>query len=146
MILYEYDDNGWYVGWIDTDNPPPFPSTRGKTSTSYCPIEPSYARFVNNYWIEDKSRAEAEGRRLLVSRAITSVQAILDAQAQAWGYDDIKSAATYIGDPDPKFNAEGLALRNWRSATWSTVRDNQDLISTIEQLLQVIPPPPSRPN
>lgn len=30
-------------------------------------------------------------------------------------YDDIVSAASYAGDKNPKFNAEGTAARDWRS-------------------------------
>lgn len=31
------------------------------------------------------------------------------------GYDDIVSAASYAGDKNSKFNAEGTAARDWRS-------------------------------
>lgn len=32
-----------------------------------------------------------------------------------YGYDSIISAASYAGDKNPKFNAEGLAAKSWRS-------------------------------
>lgn len=40
----------------------------------------------------------------------------LDAYVQAtYGYDSIVSAASYAGDKNPKFNAEGTAAKAWRS-------------------------------
>ena len=32
-----------------------------------------------------------------------------------YGYDNIVSAASYAGDKNPKFSAEGTAARDWRS-------------------------------
>jgi hypothetical protein len=53
-----------------------------------------------------------------------AVQAHLDAQARALGYDDIKSAVTYAEEPAvPKFQAEGQALRAWRSHVWAACID-----------------------
>ena len=50
----------------------------------------------------------------------SGVQAHLDAAAQALGYDDIKTAVTYADEPAvPKFQAEGQALRAWRSLVWA---------------------------
>ena len=49
---------------------------------------------------------------------VNAVQQHLDNKAKEYRYDDIKSAVGYVGDPDPVFNAEGTAFRNWRSAVW----------------------------
>jgi len=47
------------------------------------------------------------------------VQQHLDATAKSYGYDDIKSAVTYADEPAvPRFQAEGLAFRAWRSLCW----------------------------
>lgn len=49
-----------------------------------------------------------------------AVQAHLDGQAQALNYDDIRTAVTYADEPAvPKFQAEGQALRAWRSVVWA---------------------------
>lgn len=49
-----------------------------------------------------------------------AVQQRMDAQAQALGYDDIKTAVTYAEEPAvPEFQAQGAALRAWRSLTWA---------------------------
>ena len=48
-----------------------------------------------------------------------AVQLHMDLAAKAAGYDDIKSAVTYAEEPSvPKFQAEGQALRAWRSLVW----------------------------
>lgn len=48
------------------------------------------------------------------------VQAQLDAVARAYGYDGISSAVSYADEPAvPKFQAEGQALRAWRSLVWA---------------------------
>lgn len=50
-----------------------------------------------------------------------AVQAMLDSVAQAHGYDDIVSAASYAGvDAVPAYQAEGAAMAAWRSNVWAT--------------------------
>jgi hypothetical protein len=75
---------------------------------------------------------------------IMLIQVRLDTLAQSWGYDDIKSGCTYAGDPYARFNAEGTAMRNWRSATWAAVDQHQDATS-VEELFTFLPPIPERP-
>ena len=51
---------------------------------------------------------------------VAAIQAHLDAQAQAMGYDNIATAVSYADEPAvPKFQAEGAALRAWRSLVWA---------------------------
>ena len=77
--------------------------------------------------------------------AIQAVQDRLDSLARAWGYDSIFTAITYMGDPNPVFAAEALALRDWRSATWTATWANEGAPS-LDALLAVLPPPPDRPS
>lgn len=50
---------------------------------------------------------------------VAAVQAHLDATARGLGYDSIHAAATYADEPAvPRFQAEGRALRAWRSQVW----------------------------
>lgn len=52
--------------------------------------------------------------------ATQAVQQHLDARAQELGYDDIKSACSYADEPSvPKFQAEGIEFRSWRSLVWA---------------------------
>jgi hypothetical protein len=58
------------------------------------------------------------------------VQGKLDDQARLLGYDDIRTAVTYAEeDSDPVFQAEGRALRAWRSLTW---RKCYDVLAEVE--------------
>ena len=63
--------------------------------------------------------ATPASRRLVAAEVIDVAQRTMDAWAQEWGYDHIARAATYVGDPHLRFNAEGTALRNARSAVWA---------------------------
>lgn len=74
-------------------------------------------------------QAGADGYPILLEPPVTAdqvlagiksvVQSHLDAAAAAAGYDDIRTAVTYADEPSvPKFQAEGQALRAWRSLVW----------------------------
>jgi hypothetical protein len=81
---------------------------------------------------------------------IAATQTHLDAHAQAWGYDDLKSACTYLGDPYARFAAEALALRNWRSEVWAFLDANgsaplPEVLPTIAEFLALLPAAPTRP-
>lgn len=66
----------------------------------------------------------AEQKQVALS---AKVQEHLDAAAQGLGYDDIRSAVTYADEPAvPKFQAEGRALRAWRSEVWAACYDMLD--------------------
>jgi len=47
------------------------------------------------------------------------VQAVLDAQAQALGYDSMLSAVTYFGSTVAQFAADAARLKPWRDACWA---------------------------
>ncbi len=46
------------------------------------------------------------------------LQQVLDSQAQAWGYDNIVSAASYVPSSNAQFKAEASALVGWRDSVW----------------------------
>ena len=64
------------------------------------------------------------------------------------GYNDIKSAVTYADEPAvPKFQAEGLVFREWRSLCWAhyyaamaAVHLGERAIPTAEELIAELPP------
>jgi hypothetical protein len=75
-----------------------------------------------------------------------ALQAELDVGARALGYDDIKTAITYRGDPNPKFAAEAEGLFQWRSAVWTQayalladVQAGQAQFPTVEAALAMMP-------
>lgn len=55
---------------------------------------------------------------------IKVVQQFIDEKAQSLGYDNIYTAVTYADEPAvPKFQAEGRALRAWRSLVWAKANE-----------------------
>jgi hypothetical protein len=82
-----------------------------------------------------------------------AIQTALDDYAKSWGYDDCKTACTYVGSTVAKFANEGIALRNWRDATWAYVDTIAAQIqagtvqtpATIDAALGMLPARPARP-
>lgn len=80
-------------------------------------------------------------------------QALLDSVAKAWQYNDIASAATYLGSNVPKFAAEAAALVDWRDAFWWAAEqlmaaiqaDTESLPATPVAFLALMPAAPERP-
>lgn len=78
----------------------------------------------------------------------TVIQNHLDAAAAGVGYDDIRAAVTYADEPSvPKFEAEGKALRAWRSLVWAygyeqidAVQSGSRTLPTPEELIAELPP------
>ena len=67
----------------------------------------------------------------LVKQKVESVRCYLDAGARLLGYDDIATAVSYADEPAvPEFQAEGKALREWRSLVWA--KANQTLAAVGE--------------
>jgi hypothetical protein len=64
------------------------------------------------------------------------LQDAMDEMARAHGYDDIKTAITYRGDPNPKFAAEAEGFFMWRSAVWTQA---YALLAQIQQGLAQFP-------
>ena len=73
-------------------------------------------RYIEARTYPDKTLAkiQAEAKQ----RLITAIQGHLDSKAQERGYDNIFTACTYAGDPNPTWNTEGTAFKAWRSAVW----------------------------
>jgi hypothetical protein len=63
-----------------------------------------------------------------------AIQAHMDTAAKGYGYDDVKVAVTYAEEPSvPKFQAEGLAFRAWRSLVWAYAYDVLDKVQAGER-------------
>ena len=84
----------------------------------------------------------------------TAVQQSLDDRAKLAGYDGILSAITYAEEPSvPKFQAEGIAFRAWRSVVWAACYDILASVQagereepTLDALLVELPVFPSVPD
>lgn len=74
---------------------------------------------------------EPPSEAFIIASIASAVQSHLDATAQSLGYDDIKTAVTYADEPAvPKFQAEGQALRAWRSLVWDKCYEMLDEVKS----------------
>ncbi len=84
-----------------------------------------------------------ESREMLVATTKRIISAMLDSAVQTRGYDGIVSCISYVGDPNPKFDAEARAARDWRSAVYSAgyaiLANVPEGVSTPEQVLALMP-------
>jgi hypothetical protein len=82
-----------------------------------------------------------------VSTVVSVFQQIMDTQARQLGYDDIRTAVTYADEPVvPRFQAEGIAFRKWRSQVWGLAYMHLDQLTSagvpvpkFSELLPLIP-------
>ena len=97
----------------------------------------------NNCWIV----LEDEAKKLTFDRSFLEafVTKALNDKAKEFYYDDIVSAISYVGDPNPKYSKEGKAFRSWRSAVWKFCNAyldnavNEKRLPSKEQLLDLLP-------
>lgn len=78
---------------------------------------------------------------------VALVQEHMDTTARALRYDSIANAVTYAEEPAvPRFQAEGRALRAWRSSVWEAcyeildqVQNEGRAVPTDEELIAALP-------
>ncbi len=75
-----------------------------------------------------------------------AVQKHLDDEAKKLGYDSCLSVCSYIETGNPKFDAEGIGFRAWRSAVWAKcyeildeVVEGKRPIPTADDLIKELP-------
>lgn len=75
-----------------------------------------------------------------------ALQGEMDARARALGYDDIRTAITYRGDPNPVFAAQAESLFVWRSDVWTQayallaqVQQGLAQFPTVEEAIAMMP-------
>lgn len=93
--------------------------------------------------ITDKSPEQLE--EILKTKLTSAVQAHLDSEAQAKGYDNILSASSYAGFTNA-FQAEAISFLEWRSAVWTyayqvlaDVKAATRTAPTVEELIAELP-------
>jgi hypothetical protein len=86
-------------------------------------------------------------QELLLARraAIDAVQTRLDLLAQSWGYDNILSLCSYATSKVARFAAEGQVGVDWRDQTWAAVEHHQNTVTSLAELLELLPAVPTRP-
>ena len=144
-VLYSPTAGGFYTREIHGDNIP---------DDAVEITETEHAALLEGQSQGKLIAADANGRPILqdpppptaeqiMARLEARVQRWLDDQAQALGYDDIKSAVTYADEPSaPKFQQEGQAMRQLRSMAWArcyeilnAVQAGQRSIPTEDELI-----------
>lgn len=101
------------------------------------PERPSLEHVWNNGWVLSIDLLELKFK--------TAIQALLDNEAKAKGYDTILSACSYASPGNP-FQAESQSFVIWRSAVWSycyteldKVKNGTRPLPTIEQIISELP-------
>lgn len=67
--------------------------------------------------IPEPTQEEIEAQ--VQAQLTNAVQHVLDSKAQELLYDNCLSVCSYIDTGVPKFDAEGIAFRKWRSSVWA---------------------------
>jgi hypothetical protein len=83
-----------------------------------------------------------------VAEIRAAIQSHMDRKAQELGYDGINSAVTYADEPAvAKFQAEGIAFREWRSLVWQAgyaylaeIQTGAKPMPTVEEAIALLPP------
>ena len=93
-----------------------------------------------------QEQAPAPTPEQLLAALTFAIKTHLNTKALEYRYDNYHSAMGYVGSPVHKFNAEGVAFRNWVSQVWayaekveSDVRAGLRSIPTAQQLIAELP-------
>jgi len=159
MIVSQLDADGYFLGPTEADQSPLEPGVyllpAGAVEASPPTIPHGFlAKWIGGDWTFEAPEpvvlpaappqlTEQELRQQFVNKA----QTLLDLVARLWGYDNIFTACTYADEPAiAHFQAEGQALRRYRSEFWAAA---YALVpgpgDTIDALLAQLPAPPERP-
>jgi hypothetical protein len=87
-----------------------------------------------------------ETQEQIISRLEKALDKHLDEVANSYRYESIRTMTDYRGDPNPKFNEEGWAAFNWRSACYTlSIQIMEDVLSgkrdvpTEDELIGLMP-------
>lgn len=79
---------------------------------------------------------QQESSEEIIARLERTIDRYLDAQAQSFRYESIRTMVTYENDPNPKFNAEGVGAKAFRSAVYTL---GVSLIDEVQSGLREVP-------
>lgn len=101
--------------------------------------------FAEEY-LEENHPDLAETPEQTISRLESEIDQYLDEQAKLFRYQSIRTMVTYENDPNPKFNAEGVGAKQFRSAVYTLgvnligeVQSGLRKVPTEEELLALMP-------
>lgn len=75
----------------------------------------------------------------IIARLEGVIDRYLDAQANTYRYESIHTMVTYENDPNPKFHAEGLGAKQFRSAVYTLSESRVKMVKTEDELLKLLP-------
>ena len=122
------------------------------TQTSYpAEVTQDYVWQDGDYWLgwisdpEPLPPTPEQQMQQLVAQFTEAVQVHLDSEAQAKGYDNIISACSYAGAPNP-FQAESIQFITWRGNVWAycyaelaKVQSGERQVPVLEDFLNELP-------
>lgn len=97
---------------------PTFDAATHRMASTYTDTEDAeHDRIVRVWGVEAIPPEEIAAN--LKRQVADAVQRHLDAAAAERNYASAAAAVSYVGDPNPQWDAEGRAVRDWRSAIWT---------------------------
>lgn len=147
-VIQWYDDHGD----IELDTPSEYKTIKASYKKD---VEPFY-----NIWLNKKKEIEAEEEKArkeqeeyeksyeyLYKLYETAVDNWMDSIVQTRGYFSAATCAGWAGDDDPVFNAEGTAVKKWRSRVYrecynllNIYKDyNIEDIPSVEEFIDMLP-------
>ena len=122
---------------------------RTDSDESNVPLEETEENY--NLWVKPFVELwEAEWKRVYpiqIQKQLTdAVQRVLDKKAQELNYDSCLSVCSYVDTGFARFDTEGKAFRQWRSAVWhkgyeilNLVKSGEMQIPSEEELIAMLP-------
>lgn len=95
----------------------PFDARTHRQSATYTDAEDAELGRIVRTW--DVEPIPPEEIAATIKRQVAdAVQQHLDAAVAGRNYSSAAAAVSYVGDPNPQWDAEGRAVLAWRSAVW----------------------------
>lgn len=125
---------------------PPFDARTHRQAATYTDTpDPDNGRIVRVWDVELIPLEEIAAA--LKAQVADAVQRHLDNAVAERGYSSAAAAVSYVGDPNPQWDAEGRAVLAWRSAVWTTCFAALDAVLagerpplTPEEMVAELPP------
>ena len=100
-------------------------------------------------WVDEgntPASLPSETAEQIIARLESAIDSYLDNEAKSFRYESIRTMVTYENDPNPKFNAEGVGAKVFRSAVYTLgvsligeVQSGLREVPTEEELLTLMP-------
>lgn len=81
-------------------------------------------------------KIKQESSEQIIARLETEIDRYLDQQANSFRYESIRTMVTYENDPNPKFHAEGIGAKVFRSTVYTL---GVSLIDEVQSGLREVP-------